>query len=205
MKTFAHFLSYALHPLFMPLLTVWLALELDPHLGYFLPPPGRWMMLGMLGIMTIAFPITSALMLQRAGLISSLQMPDHRERTAPFTITLIYCGMAYYLLGKTPLHPLVHAMFLGVLLALLLTILINVRWKISAHMVGIGGLVGALIGIAVVHALPLLPVVALVIVAGGVLGAARLYITDHTQAQILLGAALGSSCTYAAVVSGWTF
>lgn len=203
MKALAHFLSYALHPLFMPSVMVWLALELDPHLGYFLPPPGRWVMLGMLAVMTIAFPITSALMLKRAQLISSLQMPDHRERTAPFTITLVYYGMAYYLLTKTPLHPLVNAMFFGVLLALFLTIVINLFWKISAHMVGIGGLAGALVGIAAVHALPLLPIVAFVVLVGGVLGAARLYITDHTQGQILLGAVLGSSCTYVSVVSGW--
>lgn len=204
MKALALFLSYALHPLFMPLLMVWLALELDPHLGYFLPPPSRWLMLGMLAIMTIAFPITSALMLERAGLISSLQMPDRLERTAPFAITLVYYGMAYYLLLKTPLHPLVNAMFLGVLVALLLTILINLRWKISAHMVGIGGLAGALIGVAMVHALPLLPVVALVIFIGGLLGSARLYVSDHTQGQVLLGAVLGSCCTYAAVASGWS-
>ena len=189
----------------MPLFAVWLALELDPHLGYFLPPPGRWLMLGMLAIMTIAFPITSALMLKRAQLISSLEMPDRLERTAPFTITLVYYGMAYYLLLKTPLHPLVNAMFLGILLALFLTIVINVFWKISAHMVGIGGLAGALIGIAMVHAIPLMPVVALVVILGGLLGTARLSISDHTQAQVLVGALLGSCCTYGFVVSGWGF
>lgn len=203
MKPLAHFLSVALHPLFMPLLTVWLALELDPHLGYFLQPPGRWLMFGMLALMTIAFPITSALMLKRAGLIGSLQMPDRLERIAPYAITLVYYGMAFYLLRKTPLHPLVNALFLGVLLALLLTMVITTLWKISAHMVGVGGLVGALFGITVVHGLDLFAVLIAVIAMGGLLGTARLAVSDHTQGQVMAGALLGSCCTFVSMVSGW--
>ncbi len=187
----------------MPVLTVWIALELDPYLGYFLPPPGRWLMLGMLALMTIAFPITSALLLQRSGAISSMEMPYRHERIAPYFMTLIYYGMAYYLLRQTPLHPLVNAMFLGAVLALLLTTLITLRWKISAHMVGIGGMAGALFGIAMMHDLALLPIIALVLLVGGSLGTARLLTSDHSQGQVLIGAALGGSCTYGAVVLGW--
>ena len=33
----ARLLSYALHPLLMPVLTLWVALELDPDLGIFFP------------------------------------------------------------------------------------------------------------------------------------------------------------------------
>ncbi len=43
---------------------------IDPHVAYFLPPNARWLMFGMLALMTIAFPLTSALLLLRAGVIS---------------------------------------------------------------------------------------------------------------------------------------
>lgn len=187
----------------MPVCTVWLALYLDPPLGYFLPPTARWMMLGMLALMTIAFPITSALLLQRTGLISSLEMPTRQERIAPFIMTLLYYGMAYYLLRQAPLHPAVKALFIGAVLALLATTAITFRWKISAHMVGFGGLIGAITGIAMIHALPLVPVVAGLTLIGGLLGTARLLSSDHTQGQVVSGAVLGWGCTYAAVVLGW--
>ena len=61
----AKLLSIVLHPLLMPLYTVLLALELDPHLGYFLQAERRWLTVGMLALMTVAFPITSALLLMR--------------------------------------------------------------------------------------------------------------------------------------------
>ena len=47
----AKLLSIVLHPLLMPLYTVLLALELDPHLGYFLQAERRWLTVGMLALM----------------------------------------------------------------------------------------------------------------------------------------------------------
>ena len=46
-------------------------------------------------------------------------MPTRQERIAPFVMTLVYYGMAYYLLRQTPLHPAMHATFVGALAALL--------------------------------------------------------------------------------------
>jgi len=204
MRPFSKTLSVLLHPLLMPLFATWLALELDPHLGYFLPPQARWLLLGMLAIMTIGFPLTSILLLLRAGLISSLEMPVRQERIAPFAMTLVYYGLAYYLLRKAPLHPAVHGIFLGVIAALTTTLIITLRWKISVHMVGIGGVIGAVIGIGMLHALPLIPLVAALVLLAGVLGTARLFTSDHTQAQVIAGTVLGTGCTCGAVLLGWT-
>lgn len=188
----------------MPTCTVWLALLVDPHMRYFLPPGSLWKLLAMLALMTIVFPIISALLLQRSGLITSMEMPTRQERIAPFAMTLVYFCMAYYLLRQTPVHPAVQAAFLGAIAALLATLLVTLRWKISAHMVGIGGLIGAITAIAMIHALPLTPVIAALILVGGVLGTARLLASDHTQGQIVAGAVLGWCCTYFAVLFGWS-
>ena len=204
MRIFAKVLSVVLHPLFMPLYTVWLALEVDPHLAYFLKSDGRWLMLAMLALMTVAFPITSALLLQRSGLVDSLEMHTRQERIAPYVMTLIYYAMALYLMSRTPLHPAVLALFIGAWSALALTTLITLRWKISAHMVGIGGAIGGLFAIATIHAIPLLPLLAGLIVLAGLLGTARLLTSDHSQGQVLAGAVLGALCTYFPVVLGWT-
>lgn len=204
MLAFARLLSILLHPIVMPVLSLWLVLEVDPAVGYFITGDRRWFMLGMVALMTIAFPLTSTLLLQRTGLITSLEMPLRRERIAPYVLTLVYYGLAYYLLRQAPLHPAAHALFLGAIVALALTTLITLAWKISAHMVGFGGLLGAVMGVAVVHALPLLPVVAALVLVAGLLGTARLLASDHTQGQIVSGVLLGWCCTWGAVVAGWT-
>src|SRR5690606_23250631 len=124
-------------PLLMPTLTLWLALELDMRMGYFLAGQARWVVLGMVALMTIAFPLTSALLLVRAGLVSSLEMPRRQERIAPYVMTLMYYGMTWYLLSRTPLDPLALSLFGGAVIALAITTLVTLRWKMSAHMVGI--------------------------------------------------------------------
>ena len=199
----ARILSYALHPLFMPLLTLWLALQLDLHLSYFLPAELRWLMLGMVALMTIAFPLTSTLLLMRAGLVSSLYMHKRRERIAPYSMTLLYYGMSVYLLSKSALHPAGLAMLIGAFIALGLTTLVTLRWKISAHMVGIGGSLGALLALNTLHSLDLLfPIAALTLLAGA-LGTARLLVSDHTPAQVYCGFLLGMGSVLAAMLTPW--
>lgn len=203
----ARILSYALHPLLMPVLTLWLAMELDLHLGYFMAEDSRWALLGMVALMSMVFPLVSALLLKRAGLLSSLEMPGRAERIAPFTMALLYHAMTWYLLHKLPLHPLVLALFGGAVLALALTTLITLRWKISAHMVGIGGCLGAVVALELVHGLgAFVPICALVLLAGA-LGTARLLTSDHTPLQVLAGAALGFASVVAAIAwpMAWPF
>ena len=63
MRIFAKVLSVVLHPLFMPLYTVGWPWRWTLS-GFFAE---RWSMLAMLALMTVAFPITSTLLLQRSG------------------------------------------------------------------------------------------------------------------------------------------
>jgi hypothetical protein len=193
-------LSYLLHPLLMPTITLWLALRIDPHLAYFIAPQDQWKVLMMVALMTIGFPLASALLLMRAGLVSSLEMPTRRERIAPYGMSLMYYGMTAYLLARTPLHPMALALFIGAALALLLTTLITLRWKISAHMVGIGGLVGALVALSTGHGVQAFALICAAVVAAGALGTARLLSSDHSPAQVYAGAALGFGSVLLAVL-----
>lgn len=193
-------LSYLLHPLLMPTITLWLALRIDPHLAYFIAPQDQWKVLMMVALMTIGFPLASALLLMRAGLVGSLEMPGRRERIAPYGMSLVYYGMTAYLLARTPLHPMALALFIGAALALLLTTLITLRWKISAHMVGIGGLLGALVALSVRHGLQAFALICAAVVAAGALGTARLLDSDHSPAQVYAGAALGFGSVLLAVL-----
>lgn len=204
-KQAAHAISVLLHPLFMPVLALWVAMHLDPHLSYFLPAQARLFTLGMVSMMSVLFPLISMLLLRRAGLISSLEMPLRQERIAPFVMTLIYYGMTYYLLRQTRLDGTVLALFSGAMLALIITTVITMRWKISVHMVGIGGVVGTIAGIAEVHGTPMLFWLACSIVAAGLLGTARLLTGSHVPAQVYAGGVLGFLCTYGCIALGLRF
>lgn len=201
-KEAAQAISVLLHPILMPVLALWAAMNLDPHLSYFLPPHARLFTLGMVAVMSVLFPLISMLLLRRAGVISSLELPLREERIAPFVLVLIYYGMTYYMLRQTRLDGAVLALFIGAMLALFLTTLITLRWKISVHLVGIGGLVGTVAGISGMYGNGLLSWLALSIILTGVLGTARLLTGSHVPAQVYAGGVLGFACTYGCLAFG---
>lgn len=43
------------------------------------------------------------------------------------------------------------AMLIGACVALVIALCVNFAWKISAHAIGIGGLLGAIMGVARIH------------------------------------------------------
>lgn len=200
MTAFSRFLSYLLHPLLMPLYSMWALLVFDPHVGYFLQPQGRLLLLGMVALMTFLFPLISVLLMRRTGAISSIELPRREERAAPYLMTLLYGGMTLYLLFRTPLHPIAYALFIGILCAIAISATITTWWKISAHMVGIGGFVGMLFGLQVVHGLDLFIPIVVAIFLAGMLATARLLTSDHTHAQIHAGVAVGALCAFGAMV-----
>ncbi|MBK8498653.1 MAG: hypothetical protein IPL52_07510 [Flavobacteriales bacterium] len=190
MLAIAQLLSILLHPLFMPVYTLAFVLWADPY--FYMEIPSRTVLLAMVALMTVAFPITSVLLLVRSGMVSGLRMPDRRERIAPYCMTLVYYGMTWFLLAKTRLHPQLIALMVAAGFALLVTTLITLRWKISAHMVGAGGMVGAVFSVAQSHSLAFAVPLMIAVLVSGALGTSRLLVSDHTPAQVYSGFLVGS-------------
>lgn len=201
MRKAAHVLSVVLHPVWMPTLALVVAFAIDPHLTFAFSPQGQWIIIGMVFIMTALFPVSSMFMLWRNGQVGELTMPRRSERILPCALTLVYFCMAYYLLRRTPNSPATLAFFSGIILALVANLLITLRWKVSLHMTGIGGLVGVVLGLVWVHgATPrLLP---LLFLLAGALGSARLLVSDHTPAQVYTGALVGFAGTFLCLAFG---
>lgn len=197
----AQVLSVVLHPVWMPTAALFLAFHIDPHLTFTFSAAGKRVILFMIFIMTALFPVASMLMLWRSGLVSRLSMPLRKERIMPYLLTLVYFGMAYYLLRRTPNSTTTLSLFTGMVAALAMALLLTLRWKVSLHMVGIGGIIGMVLGLMVVHGaragfLPLLFVVA------GALGSARLLVGDHSPAQVYAGAAIGLAAPFLCILFG---
>lgn len=196
MRTVANVLSVVLHPLWMPTLLILLCFRIDPFLSYGFATNGLLIVYGMVFCMTAVFPLSSAFLMHRTGMVSDITMPLRQERIPAYFTTLLYYGMCYYLLRRTGMQSLMLGIFFGACLALLLVLLITVRWKISAHMVGIGGLVGAVLATTVADGTRTPILLALLFVVAGALGTARLVATDHTSAQVYAGALLGCGCVF---------
>ena len=202
MRLLANLLSILLHPLWMPTLTIVVCFGIDPYMSYGFTREGLLMVYGMVFAMTALFPLTSVLLMRRTGVVKDMTMPTRQERIPAYLSTLVYYGMCYYLLRTRMDNPVTLGIFFGAVIGLLLVLLITLRWKISAHMAGIGGLVGVLVSTMVVddREAPLL-LCALFMLAG-LLGTARLVSSDHSPAQVYAGAVLGFATVIGCTVNG---
>ncbi len=204
MRAIARGLSVVLHPVWMPTAIVVLAFSLHPYLALRFIGDGRLNILfAMVFVMTAVFPLLSVWVFKRGGLLSGFTMPAREERTLVYAVTLIYVVMCYWLLRRTAGHPMLLDLFFGGCLVLALVLAINLRWKISAHMAGAGGVVGALSALMFLQGVdaPVLFTVALVL--SGALGSSRLLLSDHSPAQVHVGFVLGAAVLFMSAVFGW--
>jgi membrane-associated phospholipid phosphatase len=83
--------------------------------------------------------------------------------------------------------PAIKLFVLGGGLCILLAAIITIKWQISAHLMGIGGLVGMLISFAYFLQMPLLVVISGILIVAGLVGFARLQLQAHKPSQVYAG------------------
>lgn len=186
----------------MPLYTFFIVFRVEPHLGFFITPAAFWFNVLIIATMTAVFPLLGALILRRGRRMDDVVLSDRAARISPMMGTLIYYCVAYWLLRRFQHQPETLSMFLGMGLTLVATLVTTFRWKVSLHMAGIGGLIGALLALQQLFgSFSVLLIVPFVLVAG-LLGTARLVDSDHTPAQVYVGALLGFACVYVTILAG---
>ncbi len=148
-------------------------------------------------IATSLIPLFITIMLKKIKVITSLQMPNREERKIPFLITCFCYFIAYYYLRyhlELNLNGLIfYFVFFG-MFATILGFFITLTWKISIHMIGIGGIVGILTLLSKTnHEVLLYPLITTIFCAG-LIAFSRLQLRAHNLKQIIAGFFLGFGC-----------
>lgn len=190
MKSVAHLISTLFQPLLMPTYGVML---LFVYTCFGVIYPHRfWGIITPVIFYSFAIPVILILILHRMKIISDLSLKVRRERIYPYMVTLLsYTAMIW---RCTRMH--IPAWFLMIMLSsvviMAVAILITLKWKISAHMFGIGGLIGGAMSVSyfVERSNPAYMFMGLFIIAG-LIGTSRLILRRHTLAQVIAGFLLG--------------
>ncbi len=186
-KKVARILSFVFHPLLMPTYGVLLFLYLQAMTGIVMPYKAGLLLIVFIFLMTFAIPLSLSLLMLRIKLVNSLEMHTRNERIIPLFITAILFYITYYSLKKTSLFIDLQLFILGSTVLILITICINYFTKISIHMIGIGGVAGALLALSLSHNIVIIHFLIFVIFVAGLLGFSRLKLDAHKEFQIYLG------------------
>ena len=183
-------LSVLIHPIFMPIVLLKLFLYLSP-ISFLLISPYIDFVTNMLILTTIIVPVFIIFLLKLNNLINSFEMKSLEERPLP----LLLAGTSM-LIGYIIIYPIISMFemikitFLCAILIVFASSLVSKYWKISLHMLGLGGVTGMVLG---VHFLidSNIPILMLLLILSGMLGSARLYLRAHNHSQVYVGFLLG--------------
>ncbi len=189
--------SVLLYPLFIPTYGMLLFCIAFSHGRGMLPAVWWWVCIGSTFVITCFIPLTSILLLMRTKRVKDLYITDAQERTTPYIYTLLCYGFWCVLLFRLHVPLAVSFSAVGATVALLLVLLINLRWKISAHLSAFGGLIGGVMSYYMsIEAMPSVGLGVALLVAALLLMYARLYVEAHTSLQVVSGFLLGLLCTF---------
>ena len=186
------FISIVLHPVFMPLLALYLTLETLPSVAFAISQYLNYIY-GIIICCTIIFPLLSIIFLMIKGRVNSLEMSNYKERSLPLFITVIWMSLGFFMLSPVLFYaPILKAEIIGAILIILFAAIISKFWKISLHLLGIGGVVGVFIALQLIEG-GVLYLLFIFLLLSGILGVARIKEKAHNYTQVYVGFLLGMS------------
>lgn len=205
----ARILSLVLHPLFMMFYFMVLLLVIHPYsfgVHQITDKRAAIMLFGVFAA-TVILPGFGILLLKPLGFMQNYQSPARQERIGPYIILSIMYVWVYKSLTAGIGFPQTFAqVFLGATVALFIGFFLNNWIKVSAHMNGIGGLLGAVLITAVSFSpgavlplqlgnaslqISLSAILIFVVLLAGALAWARLRLKVHTYQELALGFLIG--------------
>lgn len=195
MMRFYSMMSTILHPIVVPTLGVFLYLFLVPNdlVSY-----QKYVLLGIVFIITYIIPVISLLLLRGMGLIKDFQVFSIRERRIPVIIMTIL----FYFLGNAVIRLAavrdLGILFYGTSLSLLVIYaLFLFKIKSSLHLVSLGSAIGFFIWLSSEYSMSFLPVIMILILLSGLLGSSRLHLEAHKPLEVYTGFFIGVICQIA--------
>jgi membrane-associated phospholipid phosphatase len=155
------------------------------------------------GLLTVAMPLLSLVVLYKWGVISDINLSKRKERILPTYIALIYYGSFYYLMRQIQgIDVVILSAIFSCVVAITMTNIITSWWKISIHGAGISLVTGIFVAAAQAKFINHTPTIIILFLLVGIVGWSRLYLHKHSPAQVYAGSILGFVVSYLFVING---
>ena len=190
LKVLAKTFSFLLHPLFMPTYGILIMFQAG-SVAAILPWEVKQYVLMVVVANTLVLPMLLLPIFVKRRMAKDYNFSDKKERMLPLLFTFILYAITFYFIGGVSLPSIIKGFLLGSTIAVLLTFVVNFFWKVSIHMVGIGGLMGMIFLVILKLLSSIVGFLLVGFLFSGVIGTSRLYLGEHNLKQIAGGYALG--------------
>ena len=179
----------------------------NPYMFSLSEPKSKGLLFISVLSLSIIFPLIAVILMKFLGLINSLEMKGDKERVGPLIATGIFYLWLFVNIKNNDIIPEPFTIFvLGSTIALFIGFFISNFSNISLHTIGIGGLLMGLIlfrynfaydqfvliaGFLGTFLVSIDFVIICLLIIGGMVGTARLYLGAHDKDQVLGGYLVG--------------
>jgi len=191
MKTLYKIISLVFQPLLMPTYGIMMLMNMDVF--SLLPLLWRWIAIVGTFVFTGILPAVPILLLIRRGEVHDLFISKREERTMPYLFSFMAYVFWVLFLSRTLqfLPNFIIAMGIGSVASIFIIVFINLKWKISAHLAGMGGLTGSVFGVCYRMALNPVWLLILILFISALVALSRIELKAHTLSQTLVGFVVG--------------
>ncbi|MDE5999526.1 MAG: hypothetical protein K2H04_05580 [Bacteroidaceae bacterium] len=197
----AKVLSTLFLPLYAPL-WVFIGLFWFSYLRM-LPWGYKLFILCMVYFFTVFVPTLGIGLVRKLKKWTHLELSHRKHRHMPYVVALLSYAACLTIMTKMNTAMFFRGVVMAALLAQIICVTINAWWKVSTHMVGMGGLVGALNAFSMLFFYnPVLPFCILLLLSGA-LGTSRIVLRQHSLAQVLVGFGIGYICAMVFILISW--
>lgn len=189
-RSLASLISWMLHPLLMPAFMFLVIATVHPVLIQLFIPP--WWIFTVILVLTGILPALNLTLFKMMGTITSLHLPERRDRIMPFMfITMVYLAVTYLFFSKFPSPSILRLMAImsavcgaGTLATLFM--------KVSIHAMASSAVTTVFLFILMEGGgMAMLMAAAASMVLTGMVMSARLTLNAHTPVEAYSGTALG--------------
>ncbi|PHN04240.1 hypothetical protein [Flavilitoribacter nigricans] len=208
-RSIAQIISLVFHPLLIVTYMLVTLLLINPYLfgvNSISDPTSKELILRVF-LSTFFIPAFSVAMLRFLGLIDSIEMKTKEERIGPYIITgVFYLWMLRNFWDNSNVPTVFTSLMLGTVIGLFIAFFFNIFTKISAHAVGMGGLMATAVismllfrydtfvvnsTILGTFELSLVTLLMAFIFLAGLVGTARLILSAHVPRELYSGYIVG--------------
>ena len=160
-----------------------------------MPIQYKLIVLGVVYCFTILMPTLTIFLFRKINGFSPEDLGERKRRFMPFLLTItsyVFCLVMMHRLNN-PWY--MTGIILAALIMMVICIVVNLKWKLSEHMAGVGAIVGGLVSFSALFGYNPVWWLCLFILIAGVLGTARIILQHHTLGEVLVGFAVGLICS----------
>ena len=156
----------------------------------------KGIVLGIVYCFTIPTPTITIFLFRKINGFARQELSERKKRYVPILLTIISYVFCLLMMRKLNIPWYMTGIIFVSLVISIICILVNLKWKLSEHMAGMGGIIGGLVSFSALFSYNPVVWLCLFILIAGILGSARIVLGHHTLGEVLSGFVVGLVCSF---------